>query len=123
MGFAREVKSLLLLIDDSFGASRGYQRSLPALSADLFAAALLDFAYLSEETINSPWAGRKHLKSFPAMLTPSINMNFCLVLVGIYHSSSVCVFVSVFLSERERERAREIGKTPGKMHGEEPCLQ
>ncbi|CAJ1384571.1 unnamed protein product [Effrenium voratum] len=47
------VKSLLLLIDDSFGASRGYQRSLPALSADLFAAALLDFAYLSEETINS----------------------------------------------------------------------
>ena len=48
------VKSVMLLIDQSFASSRGtWQRSLPALAADLFAAALLDFAHLSENAVNS----------------------------------------------------------------------
>ena len=52
------VKSVMLAIDQSFG-SHTWQRSLPALTADLFAAALLDFKYLSEETVNALFQAAK----------------------------------------------------------------
>ncbi|CAK9104067.1 unnamed protein product [Durusdinium trenchii] len=68
------VKSLMLIIDQSFTSSRGWQRTLPALAADLFAAALLDFAHLSESTVNSLLqAAKVHCESLVASSNASMD--------------------------------------------------
>ena len=64
------VKSVMLAIDQSFG-SHTWQRSLPALTADLFAAALLDFKYLSEETVNALFQAAKVHCANPDLKLPA----------------------------------------------------
>lgn len=64
------VKSVMLAIDQSFG-SHTWQRSLPALTADLFAAALLDFKYLSEETMNALFQAAKVHCANPDLKLPA----------------------------------------------------
>eukprot|EP00438_Fugacium_kawagutii_P017438 Skav208468 [mRNA] locus=scaffold1104:261906:265993:+ [translate_table: standard] len=54
------VTAVMVAIDRSFSSPSGtWQRSLPALAADLFAAALLDFTDLSEDTVNSLFQAAK----------------------------------------------------------------
>ena len=70
------VKAVMRAIDESFASPRGtWQRSLPALTADLFAAALLDFAELSEETVNSMFhAAKVHCDTDLTSLSASLRL-------------------------------------------------
>ena len=70
------VKAMMWAIDQSFASPRGtWQRSLPALTADLFAAALLDFAELSEETMNSLFhAAKVHCATDLTSLSASLRL-------------------------------------------------
>ena len=69
------VKSVMLAVDQNLGSPRGtWQRSLPALTADLFAAALLDFAQLSEDTVNSLFQAAKVHCNTDLNLSPSLRL-------------------------------------------------